>query len=42
LAFFNVDIRHKLGKENIVFDALSRKHQLRMVYVEETELQKEV
>jgi hypothetical protein len=24
LALFNVDIRHKLGKENIVPDALSR------------------
>jgi hypothetical protein len=42
LALFNVDIRHKPRKENIVPDALSRKHQLRMVYVGETELQKEV
>jgi hypothetical protein len=42
LALFNVDIRHKPGKENIVPDALSRKHQLRVVYVGETELQKEV
>jgi hypothetical protein len=42
LAFFNVDIRHKLGKENVVPDALSRKHQLRVVYVGKTELQKEV
>jgi hypothetical protein len=42
LALFNVDIRHKPGKENIVPDALSRKHQLRVVYVRETELQKEV
>ncbi len=42
LALFNVDIRHKPGKENIVPDALSRKHQLRMVYVRERELQKEV
>ncbi len=42
LALFNVDIWHKLGKENVVPDALSRKHQLRMVYVGETELQKEV
>jgi hypothetical protein len=39
---FNVDIRHKPGKENIVPDALSRKHQLRVVYVGESELQKEV
>ncbi len=31
LALFNVDIRHKPGKENIVPDALSRKHQLRVV-----------
>ncbi len=37
-----MDIRHKPGKENITPDALSRKHQLRMVYVGETELQKEV
>jgi hypothetical protein len=42
LALFNVDIRHKPGKENIVPDALSRKHQLRVVYVRESELQKEV
>jgi hypothetical protein len=42
LALFNVDIRHKLGKENIVPDALNRKHQLKVVYVGETELQKEV
>ncbi len=42
LALFNVDIRHKPGKENIVLDVLSRKHQLRVVYVGETELQKEV
>jgi hypothetical protein len=42
LALFNVDIRHKPREENIVPDALSRKHQLKMVYVGETELQKEV
>ncbi len=42
MALFNVDIRHKPRKENIVPNALSRKHQLRMVYVGETKLQKEV
>jgi hypothetical protein len=42
LALFNVDIRHKPGKENIVPDALSRKHQLRLVYVGESKLQKEI
>ncbi len=42
LALFKVDIRHKLGKDNVVFDALSRKHQLKVVYVGETKLQKEV
>jgi len=42
LALFNVDIQHKPGKDNVVADALSRKHQLRVVYVEETKLQKEV
>jgi hypothetical protein len=42
LALFNVDIRHKPGKENIVLDALSQKHQLKVVYVGETKLQKEV
>jgi hypothetical protein len=42
LALFNVDIWHKPGKENIVPDALSRKHQFRVVYVGETKLQKEV
>jgi hypothetical protein len=42
LALFNVDIRQKPGKENIVPDALSWKHQLRVVYVGESELQKEV
>ncbi len=42
LALFNVDIRHKSGKENVVPDALSRKHQLKVVYVGEIEFQKEV
>jgi len=42
LALFNVDIRHKPGKENIVLDALSRKHQLKVVYMGESELQREV
>jgi hypothetical protein len=42
LALFNVDIRHKPGKENIVPDALNQKHQLRMVCVGELELQKEI
>jgi hypothetical protein len=42
LALFNVDIRHKPGKDNIMLDALSRKHQLRVVYVGEMKLQKEV
>jgi hypothetical protein len=42
LALFNVDIWHKPGKENIVPDALNQKHQLKMLYVGETELQKEV
>jgi len=42
LALFNVDIWHKPRKENIVPDALSRKHKLKVVYVGETKLQKEV
>jgi hypothetical protein len=42
LALFNVDIQHKPKKDNVVLNALSRKHQLRVVYVGETELQKEV
>jgi len=42
LALFNVDIQHKPGKDNVVPNAPSRKQQLRMVYVGETELQKEV
>jgi hypothetical protein len=42
LALFNVDIQHKPGKENVVPDAFSQKHQLKVVYVGETELQKEV
>jgi hypothetical protein len=42
LALFNVNIRHKHGKENVVPSALSHKHQLKVVYVGETELQKEV
>ncbi len=42
IGFVHVDIRHKPGKENVVPDALSRKHQLKVVYVGETELQKEV
>jgi len=40
LALFNVDIRHKPGKENVVPDALSWKHQLKVVYVGEIEFQK--
>jgi hypothetical protein len=42
LALFNVDIRYKPEKENVVSDVLSQKHQLKLVYVGETELQKEV
>ncbi len=42
LALFNVDIRHKPEKENVVFDALSRKHQLKVVYVGETKFDNEV
>ncbi len=42
LALFNVDIRHKPGKDNVVPEALSQKHQLRVVYARETKLQKEV
>jgi len=42
LALFNVDIRHKPGKENVVPYVLSRKHQLKVVYVGETKFQKEV
>jgi len=42
LALFNVDIRHKHGKDNVLPDALSQKHQLKVVYVGKTELQKEV
>jgi hypothetical protein len=26
LALFNMNIRHKLGKDNVVFDVLSQKH----------------
>jgi hypothetical protein len=32
LALFNVDIRHKPRKENIMPDALSQKHQLKVVW----------
>jgi hypothetical protein len=42
LALFNVDIRHKPRKENVVPNALSQKHQFKVVYVGETELRKEV
>jgi len=42
LVLFNLDIRHKPGKDNVVPDALSRKHQLKVVYVGETEFQKEI
>jgi hypothetical protein len=37
-----VDIRHKPGKENVVPDVLSQKHQLKVVHVGETKLQKEI
>jgi len=36
LALFNVDIRHKPEKENVVPNALNRKHQLKVMYVGET------
>ncbi len=42
LALFNVDIQHKLGKENVVSNVLNQKHQLKVEYVGEIELQKEV
>jgi hypothetical protein len=35
---FNVDIRHKPRKENVVLNTLSRKHQLKVVYVREIKL----
>jgi hypothetical protein len=38
LDLFNVDIRHKPRKENVVPNALSRKHQRKVVYMGETEL----
>jgi len=42
LALFNVDIQLKLGKDNVVPNVLNRKHQLKVVYVEEINLQKEI
>jgi len=42
LALFNVNIQHKPGKDNVVPDVLSQKHQLKVVYVGETKFQKEV
>ncbi len=36
LALFNMDIRHKPEKENLVLDTLSQKHQLKVLYVAET------
>jgi hypothetical protein len=42
LVLFNVDIQHKPEKENVVPDVLSQKHQLNVMYVGETKLQKEV
>ncbi len=42
LALFNADIRHKHGKENVVPNALNRKHQLKVVYMGEAKIQKEV
>jgi hypothetical protein len=42
LVLFNLDIRHKFGKENVMPNVLSRKHQLKVVYMGETKFQKEV
>jgi hypothetical protein len=42
LALFNVNIWHKLGKDNMVLNVLSCKHQLKVVYVGETKFQKEI
>jgi hypothetical protein len=41
-ALFNVDIRHEPEKDNVVIDVLSQKHRLKVVYMGEIELQKEV
>jgi hypothetical protein len=42
LALFNVNIQHEPGKDNVVLDVLSQKHQLEVVYVAKKKLQKEV
>jgi len=42
LPLFSVNIPHKPGKDNVVPDALNRKHQFKVVYVGETKLQKDV
>jgi len=42
LTLFNVNIQHKPKKDNVVLNALSRKHQLNVLYMGEAKLQKEV
>jgi hypothetical protein len=42
LTLFNMNIRHTPRKNSVVPNALRRKHQLKVVYVGETELQREV
>jgi hypothetical protein len=37
-----MDIQHKFEKYNVVFNALNWKHQLKVVYMGEIKLQKEV
>jgi hypothetical protein len=42
LALFNMNIWHTLGKDSVVPNTLSQKHQFKVVYVGEMKLQKEV
>ena len=42
LACFNVDLIHKPGHDNMVLDALSRRHELQIIFTSESSLMKKI
>ena len=42
LASFNVDLIHKPGWDNVVLDALSRRHELRIIFTGESSLMRKI
>ena len=42
LACFNVDLIHKLGRDNVVPDALSRRQELQIIFTGESSLMRKI